>query len=260
MNQQQATEFIQQQLRQGVQPQEIARQLSQQLQAPPELLAKFIEKVAAQTPPAQPVSSPTPTRSAAPEPTSTLISSPAAFRPPVETSTSRPGPAATAAVETSTSRPGPAGTVPARPHARPASRPSQLDDPKLAEYVAKRLKSQRRKNDIAMEVCERTGVDWKEAQRFVNQVNLEQYQSINRAKNIPILILCGLFVFSGVVMLILGAVNGMFYLSLYQGASVDLTAASGSDIRSTFYLLLGGFGFTIGGLVGFYLSLRQHSE
>ncbi len=257
MDQQQATEFIQQQLQQGSSTDEIVQLLSPQLKAPPELVRKFVDKVAAQALLAvQPPPAASPAQSEMPD-----LVEPAAEPPVVEAAVAQPPIPATTAVP---AEPVPAYTVvpkPVMPPARPpAARTTALDDPQLAVYVAKRLKAQRRKSDIAMEVCERTGADWKEAQRFVNQVNMEQYQSINRARNVPLLIFCGLFVFSGVVLLIVGAIDAIPYVTYFFGSPSDLSTLPASSIRSTVYYLLGGMGLLVGGLVGLYLALRPQGE
>ncbi len=252
MNQQQATEFIQQQLQQGQDPEAIVQLLSQQLPAPPEMLLKFVEKVAAQMPPPPPVSQPARTAQPLQAPTQAydaLSSEPPAQAPVLAAATpAAPQPAAT---------PLPAA---ASMPARPAARPNPLDDPKLTEYVVKRLKRQHRKSDIALEICERTGVDWKEAQRFVSQVNIEQNKSISSSKNLPILIFCGLFIFSGAILLIWGLLDMAPLVSLLFGMPTDQLYLSDFDIRGTIYLLLGGIGLTLGGLVGFYLAIRPQIE
>ena len=248
MNQQQATELIQQELRQGRNTEEIVQLLSHQLPAPHDLLTKFVEKVAAQMPPTQPT------------PAFIQDEQPVQIQSPSEETAAEKQPALVDPVAGSVQ---PASSMPAgepAPVARPASRPDPLKDPKLTEYVVKRLNRHHRKSDIAMAICERTGVDWKEAQRFVSQVNIEQIKRISKAKNLPVVIFCGLFIFSGLIMIILGGISLVPYLSLFLGDPSSSTGVPDYDIRGTVYLLLGGVGLILGGLVGLYLVIRPQIE
>ncbi len=313
MNQQEATDFIRQQLQAGRSHEEIVQLLSQQIPAPAEMLAKFVQKVAAQMPPPQPAPPPEaelppafraerqpevppvqpPFQEAAPvveTPAPPEEEIPAAFQaephpevhpeqppaqeaatvfetPPGAAVAPSPQPEAVESpplaepVVSAPSQPETAETLVQAAPAVPASpKVNPLDDPKAVAFVVTRLKQQRRRSDIAMEICERTGVDYKVAQRFVSQVNIEQDKSITSAKNTPVLILCGLFVFSGLVLLALGVIQLLPYVSAFFGQSSSASTAPPNDIQSTIYLLLGGMGLILGGLVGFYLAVRPHMD
>jgi hypothetical protein len=111
-----------------------------------------------------------------------------------------------------------------------------MDDPKLAQYVCVELKKQRRVNDIVAEVCAKTGVNWREAEEFVLQVEAENRLKISGAQNPVIIILSILFILVGFAILFYWVANLM----------------QGNVSSSPRYITMIGFGaaMVVGGFMG----------
>lgn len=61
------------------------------------------------------------------------------------------------------------------------------------DFVVSELSKHRHRNDIIMDLCKRTGGSWGQVQRFVQQVESENRQSI-AARQSPILLVTGVFI------------------------------------------------------------------
>ena len=89
--------------------------------------------------------------------------------------------------------------------------PIDFNNPALEKYVVGELTKNRKRSDIVMTICERTGADWSEAQRFVGQVSAEQHTTINARKNRLIIPMCIGAIVLGFVFTI-GTAYPMLYL------------------------------------------------
>lgn len=84
--------------------------------------------------------------------------------------------------------PAPSPTEP-EPAASPAA--AEPADEELVELVVRRLASHTRPNDIAYELCERTGLSWPQAEALVHEIAANQRHRIGRRQT-PILLITGL--------------------------------------------------------------------
>ena len=93
-----------------------------------------------------------------------------------------------------------------------------MDDQELTDYVIRELGKSRRRSDVVMEVCERTGMDWQAAQKFVYQVAFENRKSV-AARQSPIVLITGVgFVLGGLILALGSAVITVQGISIhYQG-------------------------------------------
>ena len=93
-----------------------------------------------------------------------------------------------------------------------------MDEKVIAEFIVRELGKHRRRSDIVMEVCERTGMDWQDAQKLVYQVAFENRKSV-AARQSPLAIIFGVaFVLGGLVLALVSAIATVQGISIhYQG-------------------------------------------
>ncbi len=146
-----------------------------------------------------------------------------------------------------------------------ASEKSSLDvnDPELVKYVVSELTKNRKRSDIVMAICERTGVHWSEAQRFVGQVNVEKHTTINARKNRVIMPMCIGAIVVGFVFTI-GTVYPMLYLVTGRWAEFYMrvnTMGSLSDyINAAPYIFGTGIVLIAGGIIGLITAMQSQME
>ncbi|GAB4580921.1 MAG: hypothetical protein Fur0022_36650 [Anaerolineales bacterium] len=93
-----------------------------------------------------------------------------------------------------------------------------MDDEELTDYVICELGKLRRKSDVVMEVCERTGMEWQAAQKFVYQVEFDNRKKV-AARQSPLAIIFGVgFVLGGLILALVSLVATLQGINLhYQG-------------------------------------------
>jgi hypothetical protein len=114
-----------------------------------------------------------------------------------------------------------------------------------------------KRSDIVLWVCDKTGSEWSQAQRFVSEVEIDNHASISAPKKIIITVLGVTFTLAGLVMVVLGFLSLTPLMTALFGT--DHTFSSPIYIREDVALtmLLTGFGMMIGGIVGVYLALQE---
>jgi hypothetical protein len=123
-----------------------------------------------------------------------------------------------------------------------------MDDPELTTFVIYELGKNRRRSDIVMEVCERTGMDWQAAQKLVYEVAFDNRKNVAARKS-PLAIIFGVaFVFGGLA-LALGSV-----MATVQGVSLTYQGIPfAGNIAGI------GFGTVLiaGGVIGLWDTLKE---
>jgi hypothetical protein len=247
MNKQEATEYILRQLDGGYSPAEIAQQLSQQLKAPVNVVEHFVAQVAAQPRPAQPAQQEAAAHEAAQVTTPQADPLPEqaypVYVPPPEAPIQTPATA---------------------PKAYPAPSPTSknrdlLDDPELAKTVWSMLRKGRKRSDVTMWVCEKTGVEWTLAQRFVAEVQVEHHGGITNIKLLQI-IGSAAFVLGGFVLVLIGLSSIAPLVRGLTGVNLDVPIVGentyfGAD--NSLGIIILGIGLMIGGFVGAYLAFQS---
>ena len=93
-------------------------------------------------------------------------------------------------------------------------------------------------------------MDWAEAQRFVNQVEVDDYQTISAIRNLPVLVASIFMVIGGLALLVVSVgtiIPGSIQLPIYLST------------RNILYAAVTGFMMIVGGLVGIIQSW-QHMQ
>lgn len=231
MNKQEAIDFIVKQIKEGRSRDEITAALSAKLGAPPDLIDKFIAQVAASQP---------------------------QFTPP------KPPPSPIQPVMPPASRTEPAPMPAPKPAAEAASTPdAQTSDSELEQSILRSLLKSRKQEDIIMELCEKNGMSWNEAQRLVARLASRHRKKLVTRQNIfqiPITlaaVLAGLVLMSASTSVLSPFITTL--LNLSSGVSTEIPVIDSTARYSPYYFVL-GLGLTLGGGVGFYKALRTQLE
>jgi hypothetical protein len=246
MNKEQAIRIIHEEYDYGYSPSDIAQNLSQQLGAPYEVVFKFVmQTLDAKIQNAAEESVPSPVEQAEAQPP--------VYDPLMEKLPPEPA------------------VRPAEPSPPPAFLGSTAPDlkaleqnPKVEKFVLQRLASNRKTSDTVLEVCERTGLGWDEAQRLVSHIAAKNHKALAAKQNwapmifsIIALVVGGLLIFAGIS----EAYN--IYIELqgtHSGEELVMKAASREFLRRTFWALVTGGALLLGGAIGLFIALRRQFE
>ena len=247
-----AIRIIREEYEYGYSPSDIAQNLSQQLGAPYELVFKFVmQTLDADIKTA--VEEPIPLPAAQPSPPA----EPGAFTP--STGAYEPLPDS----EFAELEPGQAEATLPPPFVGSAAPDLKAleQNPKVEKFILQRLASNRKTSDTVLEVCERTGLGWDEAQRLVAHIAAKNHKMLTARQNrapmifsIIALVAGGLLIFAGIS----EAFNIYNALKVAQtGEELVTKAASQEFLRRTFWALVTGGTLLLGGTLGLFIALRR---
>ncbi len=97
-----------------------------------------------------------------------------------------------------------------------------MDDPELIKYIVNRLGNAASKNDLILELCEKRGLSWPEAEALVQRVETEQEHQIV-GRRFPLLFVIALGIFLGGLGLVI--YDACIFISLLE---TDIGAALNS--------------------------------
>jgi hypothetical protein len=120
----------------------------------------------------------------------------------------------------------------------------------LTAFIIKELSKHRTRRDIIQRVCERGGLNWKQAERLITLLEAK-YKRTTTVQQAPFL----LFLSIGILLLGIGllAFNLQILLAFFQKDVLEQILS----LQSSSYRVIGlvtGLGMTIGGLVGLWKS------
>jgi hypothetical protein len=140
---------------------------------------------------------------------------------------------------------------------------SDLNNPALVKYVVSELTKNRKRSDIVMTICERTGAHWSDAQRFVGQITAEQHTTINARKNRLIIPMCIGAIILGFVFTI-GTAYPMLYLITGRReefySMVSSMGSIGDYINAAPYIFGTGIVLIAGGIIGLVTAMQSQME
>lgn len=137
---------------------------------------------------------------------------------------------------------------------KPAGRLDELENPAWEKYVLKELRRNRKRSDIVMVICERTGIEWSHAQRFVGQVEAEHYAKIRASQQFWVIPVGILFIVGGLALGILSALSFLSYFDYRFTPVIPVTLEASAG------LFLLGIGLLAGGIVGIVLAVRAQVD
>ncbi len=135
---------------------------------------------------------------------------------------------------------------------------SLYEDTELSNFVVSELSKHRRRKDVVFDVAQRTGVNWREAERYVEDVAMAEGSKIATRKNILIIPL-GLAI--GGIGFYISILEGLALLSILTAASapggnLETGAASTAALQVVLPRLAVGLAMTAGGVIGIVTALR----
>lgn len=118
----------------------------------------------------------------------------------------------------------------------------------LTTLIVKELGKQHNRQDIIQKVCERGGLDWKDAEQLITLVESQHKRTI-ATRQTPLL----LFLSIGTLLIGIGllAFNMKFLLTFFQKDVLGQILS----LQSSYYQIIGlvtGLGMTVGGVVGLW--------
>ena len=125
-----------------------------------------------------------------------------------------------------------------------------MDKQEATEFIIKELKRQRDRNDIIMDLCQKTGASWEQGQRFVQRVEVEHRREIT-AGTTPLLVMIGMTI-------ILGGLGAIAYAVIYtlEGTLFGLPGIPIPGLGNIVYPVT-GLAMVAGGTIGILRALRQ---
>jgi hypothetical protein len=258
MDEKQATNFILNRLNLGHEKNKIADDLSKLLGAPPEIVMRFVNKIAAShTPPPGSFLKTPQFKSEAPFSTDVFITeSPSDLDEDTyqEPDDDFQNPDSQTEKEQVILQP--SKEMPHPPVQHQESLPtSTVDLVELKTFVIKSLKKHKRHNDIVEEVCQRAKLNWNEAQRFVARTQTEHHGQLTKSRRSFMIPFSVIFILGGIFLLLW---SGLTLYDYYQGYSSPEYSTLSLDFLP---LVLGGFltsfGIIAGGIFGLFRSLSN---
>ena len=270
MEKQEAVSFILRELQNGRSQPDIVAALSSKLNAPRDVVGKFVAQVASQYKPAPP-----------PPPKASTFDFEEAFQPapPPQAASSQPAayfdfdadsePEPDFAAQAA---PGP--TPPARPAAYPSPVPQAMPadsaprtsssrlpqvDEELEKFILSGLAKNRRQDDLVMSVCERTGMSWDQAQRSVALVGTKNRKKLVSRQNIIFIPLSIIFILGGLAMALASVTDSMAYVDYWVNQQKYPLGPTGNFDNTTIYSFILGMTFVLGGAAGLFTSLRNQA-
>lgn len=163
------------------------------------------------------------------------------------------------APQPSAAQPPPKHETPADPMAATSDISQEVNQAQLEAMILKALSKNRRQSDIVAAVCERTDMSWDESQRLVAKVASQNRKQLKSRQNCVFIPLAILAILSGLALLYasLGEVIPVGLAIIQPGADI---VESLPEIQQSVYDLpwaITGFVLLLGGIVGFFLALRD---
>jgi len=121
-------------------------------------------------------------------------------------------------------------------------------DDEITDLIIKKLGRQSSRNEIIIAVCEKSGLDWIDAEKLIQQVEEEHHHQIATRQSPVLIIISGLTIITGLGLL---GSDIMFFMNFYQMETIQrvlLVEAGYLRIIS----MVAGLGMFGGGLYGLW--------
>jgi hypothetical protein len=255
MDKENAIQVILEEYQLGYSPTDIAQNLSQQLGVPFDPVYQFVMKT---------LSEEVEIRQAAPEETPTPAPAPQPQYDPValflsghDPNLDEVSPKVELSSSESTQADGIAGV-------KTPNLKALEQNPKVEKFVLQLLAKNRKTSDTVLAVCERTGLDWNEAQRLVAHIAAKNQKTLKTKQNRLPMILSIIALLAGGLLLFAGISESYaIYVILERAPTAEemlASAASQEFLRRAFWSLITGGALLIGGTIGLFTSLRSQLE
>ncbi|MBN1149188.1 MAG: hypothetical protein JXA78_18150 [Anaerolineales bacterium] len=246
MDKQEAITIIHRELGNNRSQEEIVALLSQQLGAPADLIRSFVARVVVQ----EPGSAALPRRQPVTPPAVEARAAPARSVQPAPA----PQPASAQAFVGSRSDQAQPDSQTGWSYSRP-----EFDQEEMEAFILKSLSKSRRQNDVVAIVCERTGLDWGDAQRLVARVASKNRKRLAFRQNLLIIPLALIAILAGLALLYAG-VSEAYLMGSSAIADPSALAYSRPEVESMVWAIPTGFILLVGGGFGLYKALKAQFE
>lgn len=255
MDKQDAIDFIIQEYENGLSPSDIASVLSKKLNAPLEIVQRFVHKTLEQRLALVNTLAQAPLPPAAPIPT-----------PPINEPTQQ-----SIEEESSEAKPDPIALPTGLPQNSPEASISHADilaayadDPRLQKFVLKELGKDAKQSDVVMKVCEQTGLDWRDAQRLVERIAAQHRHKLLAKQNMIIIPLSLMALLAGILLTIAGAEELFAFGNALLGLQASQNPAglppTQEFVRSAPWAVMTGLGLILGGVAGLVNVIKRQLE
>jgi hypothetical protein len=126
----------------------------------------------------------------------------------------------------------------------------------ITNLIIKELGRHHSRNELIRSVCEQGSLDWKEAERLIQQVKEQHKHAIARRQSPILLLISFATVVAGIVFFFYSI---QFFIDFFLGETLDKLLS----LPSGYYKLVAlpaGFGMVIGGLIGVWKTLLSLFE
>jgi hypothetical protein len=256
MDKQDAIDFIVQEYENGLSPTDIASALSKKLNAPLEIVQRFVQKTLEQR------LALVNTLTEAPIPPTGLNPTLPETEPIQQTTEEKSG------AEARLASPAPYTGLPHNPPEALVSHTDSLaayaEDPHLQNLVLKELGKNAKQSDVIMKVCEQTGLDWREAQRLAARIAAQHRRKIMARQNMVIIPLSLMALLAGLLLTIAGAEElfafGNALLGLQVGQNPSGALPTQEFMRSAPWAVATGLSLILGGVAGLANVIKRQLE
>jgi len=268
MDKQEAIDFVLDELDKGRSLQDITAALSRQLGAPGDLVGKFVAQTAdryqqSKAQGRQPVAYSQQPSAYSLQPIAdslqpTAYSQQAAINPP---------PLARDAMGMAADEPIPEPNAPYVPPETVETSPRVEQEPAvsavLEKFILDELGKNKRDSDVALEVVERTGWDFRQAQRMVSRVGARNYKKVAARQNCLIIPLALVALVAGLVLLgasVIEAYQIRFLLPSPNDLNMEQVQAAVERGRDLPWAFVTGLALSVGGCIGLISAIRKQME
>jgi hypothetical protein len=133
----------------------------------------------------------------------------------------------------------------------------------LEKFILDELGKNKRDSDVALEVVERTGWDFRQAQRMVSRVGARNYKKVAARQNCLIIPLALVALVAGLVLLgasVIEAYQIRFLLPSPNDLNIEQVQAAVERGRDLPWAFITGLALAVGGGIGLIAAIRKQME
>jgi hypothetical protein len=153
-------------------------------------------------------------------------------------------------------------TMPAEETPRRAEREAAVS-PDLEKFILDELGKSKREGDVVLAVVERTGMEYRQAQKLVSRVGAKNYKKVTARQNCVIIPLAVLALVAGLVLLgasVVEAYQIRFVLPSPNDLNIEQVQAAVQRGRELPWAFITGLALAVGGGIGLVGAIRKQME
>lgn len=132
-----------------------------------------------------------------------------------------------------------------------------MDKEKATQFVIKELGKHHNRNEIIVALCEQMGLNWREAELLIQEIESQHGRAIT-VRQSPIIIILAI----GLLVVGMGLIgyNFLFFINFFQEQHNALSVDGALEIREVYYRvgsLITGICMVIGGVIGSWKTISN---